>query len=83
MLGSHDHLGYMFGKGVYFADVCHRCHYSIILIIDLIFFSDDVQGVSVVRPCCVAVANPFVFSLRTIATHSKSTVELRLRSPLI
>lgn len=36
---SHDHLGYMFGKGVYFADVGHRCHYSIILIADFDKFS--------------------------------------------
>jgi len=67
----------MFGKGVYFADVGHCCHYGIILITDLIFFSDDVEGVSVVRPCCMAVVNHVIFSPRTIATHSKSTVELR------
>lgn len=31
---SYDYLGYMFGKGVYFADVCYRYHGGIILIID-------------------------------------------------
>ena len=73
----------MFGKGVYFADVGLRCHYCIILIVDLIIFSDDVQGVFVARLQGVLVANHFACSPRTIVTHSESIVELRSRTCLI
>jgi hypothetical protein len=48
-----------------------------------IIFPDDVKGMFVVHPRWITATNRFASSLRTIVTHSKSTIELAHQLHLI